>query len=56
MLKIKEEDFVNFTIVGNGWSLTVTKFKTAQKEWENIGHGQLVGNKHNGDKSIIDSR
>lgn len=56
MLKINEEDFLNYTIVGNGWSMTTAKFKTARKEWENIPHGQLVGNKHNGDKAIIDSR
>jgi len=56
MLKINEEDFVNYTIIGNGWSLTVAKFKTAQKEWENIERGQLVGNKYNGDTAIIDSR
>lgn len=56
MLKINEEDFVNFTIVGNGWSVTVATFKSARKQWDEMEYGQLVGNKPNGDKTIIDSR
>lgn len=56
MRKINENDFVDFTIVGNGWSLTVSTLKRALAQWVDVQHGTLYGNKPNGDKSVIDSR
>ena len=56
MRKINEQDFVDFTIVGNGWSLTVATLKSALAQWKDIPHGTLYGNKPNGYQSVIDSR
>ena len=58
MRKINENDYVDFTISGPGWSLTVSTFKKALREWNNIaGSGcTLYGNRHNGTRAIIDSK
>lgn len=58
MRKIKENDYVDFTIVGPGWSLTVTEFKKALREWNEITRPgcTLYGNKADGTQSIIDSK
>ena len=58
MRKINETDYVNFTIAGNGWTLTVSTFKSALREWENVdGPGcTLYGNKPDGTRAIIDSK
>lgn len=56
MRKINENDFVDYTISGNGWNFTVTKFQDALKQWKDIAHGTLYGNKPNGDRAVIDSR
>lgn len=57
MRKINENDYVDFTIAGNGWTLTVSTFKNALREWNNIdGSGcTLYGNRPNGTRAIIDS-
>lgn len=57
MRKINENDYVDFTIAGKGWTLTVSTFKTALREWQNITDSGCVlyGNKHNGTRAIIDS-
>lgn len=55
MKKINENDFVNFTIAGNGWSVTISSFKAALKEWNNGAGKILYGNKKNGTRIIIDS-
>lgn len=58
MRKINENDYVDFTIAGNGWTLTVSTFKNALREWNNIaGSGcTLYGNRPNGTLAIIDSK
>lgn len=58
MRKINENDYVDFTIAGNGWTLTVSTFKNALREWNNIdGSGRtLYGNRPNGTRAIIDSK
>lgn len=58
MRKINENDYVDFTIVGPGWSLTVSTFKKALGEWANIRMPgcTLYGNKPNGTRAIIDSK
>lgn len=59
MRKINENDYVSYTIAGNGWSLTVSTFKRALGEWNNIPAGRgniLYGNKPNGTRAIIDSK
>lgn len=57
MRKINENDYVNFTICGNGWNMTVHTLKAAMLEWKNLGNGYvLYGNKPSGDRAIIDSK
>lgn len=56
MRKINEDDFVSYTIAGNGWKVTVPTLKKALKQWDEIPHGTLYGNKPNGDCAVIDSR
>ena len=58
MRKINENDYVDFTIAGAGWSLTVSTFNKELREWNNIaGSGcTLYGNKPNGTRAIIDSK
>ena len=56
MRKINEKDFVDYTIAGAGWSLTVSSFKNALKQWNDVPAGTLYGNKPNGDKAIIDTK
>ena len=58
MRKINENDYVDFTIAGNGWTLTLSTFKNALREWNNIaGSGYtLYGNRPNGDRAIIDTK
>lgn len=58
MRKINENDYVDFTIAANGWTLTVSIFKNALREWNNIaGSGcTLYGNRPNGTRAIIDSK
>lgn len=57
MRKINENDYVNFTICGNGWNLTVSTFKKALREWNNVGKDcVLYGNKPSGNRAIIDEK
>ena len=55
MRKINEKDYVSFTI-SKGWNLTVHKWKTALKEWNNVTSGTLYGNKPDGTRAIIDTK
>jgi len=58
MRKINEDEFVNFTIDGNGWTLTVYGIKKALGEWKNITRAgsTLYGNKADGSRAILDSK
>lgn len=56
MRKINENDYVDFTISGNGWNLTVSTFNKALREWNNLTAGTLYGNRPNGTRAIIDSK
>lgn len=56
MRKINENDYVNFTITGNGWTLTVSTLNKALREWNNLTSGMLYGNRPNGTRAIIDSK
>ena len=58
MRKINENEFVNFTIKGNGWNMTMFSFKDILAQWSKLtGPGlNLLGLKKNGDSAIIDSK
>ena len=58
MRPIKEEDFKDYTIKGNGWSVTFNTAKKALSEWKGMeGSGlTLLGNKHDGAQAILDSK
>lgn len=57
MRKINENEYVDFTISGNGWNLTLSTFKNALHEWKNVGSGcTFYGNHKNGTRAIIDSK
>ena len=57
MRKINENDYVNFTIAGNGWSCTVASFAGALKQYNDVGRGcTLYGNKPDGTRAIIDAQ
>lgn len=58
MRKINENDYVDFTITGLGWSLTVANFKKAVGEWKDITRTgcTFYGNKPDGMRAIIDSK
>ena len=51
-----KNDYVNFTISGNGWTLTVSTFEKASRQWDNLTSGTLYGNKPNGTREIIASK
>lgn len=57
MRKINENDYVDFTIAGPGWSITLLSFKKALNEWKDIRQEgcTLYGNKPDGSRAIIDS-
>lgn len=51
------DDYKDFTIIGNGWSLTMTTFTKAVGEFANAGEGvSLVGNKKDGTQAILDTK
>ena len=58
MRKINENNYVDFTITGPGWSLTVTTFKKAVGVWKDMTRAgcTLYGNKPDGTRAIIDSK
>jgi len=58
MRKINENDYVDFTIAGPGWSLTISNFKKAVAQWKDITRTGciLYGNKPDGTRAIIDSK
>ena len=58
MRKINENDYVDFTITGPGWSWTIADFKKAVGEWTDITRNgyTLYGNKPDGTRAIIDSK
>ena len=57
MRKINENEFLNYTISGPGWNLTVSTFNKALREWNNVGKGCILyGNKPSGNRAIIDEK
>ena len=58
MRKINENNYVDFTIDANGWTLTVSTFRNALREWKNIQRPgcTLYGNKPDGTRAILDSK
>lgn len=59
MRKIKENEFVSFTITGYGWSYTITEMRNALHDWaELMPNGKLTlwGNKANGQRAILDNK
>ena len=58
MRKINENDYVDFTITGPGWSVTFSNFGKAVGEWTDITREgyTLYGNKPDGTRAIIDSK
>lgn len=56
MRKINENDYVNYTIAGSGWSFTVHNFADAKREWAGMKFGTLYGNKPDGTRAILDTK
>lgn len=56
MRKINEKDYKDFTIVGKGWSVTLSKFKDAVYQFSQMPGGVLYGNKKEGGRAILDSK
>lgn len=58
MRKINENDYVDFTIAGPGWSLTVASLKKAVGILKDITRTvcTLYGNKTDGTRAILDSK
>ena len=56
MRKINENDFVDYTIAGNGWTYTVENLNKAMAEWKDIAAGTLYGTKPDGTRAILDSK
>lgn len=58
MRKIIENNYVDFTITGPGWSLTVTTFRKALVQWKDLTLSgcTFYGNKPDGTRAIIDSK
>lgn len=56
MRKINENDYVNYTIAGSGWSFTVHKLADAMREWSGMKFGTFYGNKPDGTRAIIDTK
>lgn len=58
MRPIKEEDFKDYTIKGNGWTITLNDMKKALGEWKTLQGSGLVlyGNKHDGTQAILDTK
>ena len=55
MKKINEADFVSFTIE-KGWSLTMFSIGAAVREFAQLSHGNLYGNKPDGSRELLDSK
>ncbi len=58
MRKINENNYLDYTIAGDHWSLTISTFINALREWNNITLTgcTFYGNKHNGTRAIIDTK
>ena len=56
MRHINENDYVDYTIAGNGWTYTISSFQTALKEFNALEYGTLYGNKPDGTRAILDSK
>lgn len=58
MRHINEEEFKDFTIKGNGWSVTLNTLSKVMGEWKSMeGSGlTLLGNKHDGSQAILDTK
>ena len=56
MRKINENDYVNYTIAGSGWTFTVHNFADAKREWAGMKFGTLYWNKPDGTRAILDTK
>lgn len=56
MRKINENDFVDYTISGNGWNCTFPTLTKAMGQWKDITAGTLYGNKPDGSRAILDTK
>jgi hypothetical protein len=55
MRKINENDYIEFTFKGNGFSVTAN-FKFVMNTYNEAAHGTVYGRKPNGDVAIIDQK
>lgn len=56
MRRINEKDYEFFKIQADGWSLTMSDFRSVLREWNNISvPATFYGIKPNGELSIIDT-
>ena len=57
MKLINEREFRDYTIVGNGWTMTVSSLSEAKRIWSKMTAAgcELRGNRHNGTPAILDS-
>ena len=54
--KSQKETFVDFTVYGNGWSVTVTKRSNAERIYDGAESATLYGNTSNGAHQLIASK
>ena len=53
MKKIDTNLYRDYTIVGDGWSITLSNLGAALKQFNDAGHVTLYGNRVDGDGSDI---
>lgn len=56
MKRFDPNNFVDYTISGNGWNVTFSSALKALSEWKHIDKGTLYGNRYDGTRAVLDSR
>ena len=57
MRRINENEFVNYTIVANGWSLTLGQASKAKREYDGLTcSATLYGNKPDGTQIMLENK
>lgn len=57
MKRVEQKDFVNYTIIGSGWSVTISNFIKALEMYKVLsGAATFRGNKHDGSFAILDTK
>lgn len=58
MRRINPKHYESFTIIADGFTITLNTFQNARRMWSTFNNpkSQLVGNKYDGTKVIIDKK